>query len=413
MKIDKVTAQNFKGLRKVKIDTRQTLVVLGGKNGAGKSSVLDAIVAALGGKRAVADEPIRRGAKSGYVEVELDGLTVTRDFREDGKTSLRVRSKDGGKYGQARLDDLFSRLGPDPLAFLQAKPADQVELVQGALGIDLSGFEAREEGLIEDRRLLGRELREASAAFEAAPRIEGAPEDFVSIDEIVARLEEARDSQVELRRLEAKSRNLKTAMSEKVSDVGELRAALRREEAEADELIAQVNEAKRELDEFEPIADGPLHNQLREIESTNANVRLNRARGEIGVRVEHVQAKHDEAESALASLRAKRAAEIQAAEFPVAGVEIQGRALYFNGLPFSQASSAERLRVAVAIGIAQNPELRVLMIRDGSLLDLDSLQAVRDLAEELGAQVFIERVGDLDEDAVVIEAGEVREVPSE
>ena len=81
----------------------------------------------------------------------------------------------------------------------------------------------------------------------------------------------------------------------------------------------------------------------------------------------------------------------------------------FNGLPIEQASSAEQTRVAVAIGLAANPELPVVLIRDGSLLDEDSLAAVAKQAAERGAQVWIERVGDGKECSVIIEDGEVVE----
>jgi hypothetical protein len=81
----------------------------------------------------------------------------------------------------------------------------------------------------------------------------------------------------------------------------------------------------------------------------------------------------------------------------------------FNGLPFEQASSAEQLRVAVAMGLALNPTLRVLLIRDGSLLDAENLGMVAEMAAEADAQVWIERVGEGDECAVVIEDGHVAE----
>ena len=41
----------------------------------------------------------------------------------------------------------------------------------------------------------------------------------------------------------------------------------------------------------------------------------------------------------------------------------------YNGVPLSEASTAEQIRVSTAIGMADKPELRFLLIRDGSLLD--------------------------------------------
>jgi len=55
-----------------------------------------------------------------------------------------------------------------------------------------------------------------------------------------------------------------------------------------------------------------------------------------------------------------------------------------------------------------NPKLKVLLIRDGSLLDATSLKLVAQMAAEAEGQVWIERVGDGAECSVVIEDGKVR-----
>ncbi|HAY44081.1 MAG TPA: hypothetical protein DCY59_11295, partial [Micrococcaceae bacterium] len=61
---------------------------------------------------------------------------------------------------------------------------------------------------------------------------------------------------------------------------------------------------------------------------------------------------------------------------------------------------------SLAMAIALNPGLRVIRIADGSLLDSDSLELIRDQAAEHDFQIWIEMVGDRD-DAYVIEDGEV------
>lgn len=106
--------------------------------------------------------------------------------------------------------------------------------------------------------------------------------------------------------------------------------------------------------------------------------------------------------------RERRAAMIQAAEFPVQGLAISETGVTLHGIPFSQCSSAEQLRVSVAIGLAANPKLKVLLIRDGSLLDDESLALVARMAEEAKAQVWIERVEVDKTVSVIIEDGHVK-----
>ncbi|MGN8821735.1 hypothetical protein ACTNC1_12740, partial [Atopobiaceae bacterium HCP3S3_A4] len=95
------------------------------------------------------------------------------------------------------------------------------------------------------------------------------------------------------------------------------------------------------------------------------------------------------------------------ATFPVEGLGFDETGVTFKGVPFSQASSAEQIRVSLAMAMALNPTLRVIRILDGSLLDDDSMQMVADAAKEGGYQVWIERVSDPSESAIVIEDGEV------
>ena len=76
-------------------------------------------------------------------------------------------------------------------------------------------------------------------------------------------------------------------------------------------------------------------------------------------------------------------------------------------MPFSQASSAEQIRVSLAMAMSLNPKLRVIRILDGSLLDADNLALITEAAVAADYQVWIERVSDPSETAVVIEDGEV------
>ena len=80
--------------------------------------------------------------------------------------------------------------------------------------------------------------------------------------------------------------------------------------------------------------------------------------------------------------------------FPVPGLAFGHDGLLLEGVPFEQASQAEQIRVSVAMGAALHPQLRVLLVRDGSLLDERSLALLGELAAERDLQVWLERVGE-------------------
>ena len=100
---------------------------------------------------------------------------------------------------------------------------------------------------------------------------------------------------------------------------------------------------------------------------------------------------------------------IASAEFPVEGLGFDETGVTMNDLPFVQASDALKLRVSVAMGMKMNPELRVLLIRNGSLLDEDNLAMIAEMAEESNSQVWLEKVGKSDDVTVLIEDGMVAE----
>ena len=62
MKIIQLQIENFKKIKAIQITPENNTVIVGGRNAQGKSSVLDAIFATLGGRAGnTADRPIRDG----------------------------------------------------------------------------------------------------------------------------------------------------------------------------------------------------------------------------------------------------------------------------------------------------------------------------------------------------------------
>jgi hypothetical protein len=101
---------------------------------------------------------------------------------------------------------------------------------------------------------------------------------------------------------------------------------------------------------------------------------------------------------------------IGAARFPIEGLGIDGDVVTYRGVPFAQASQAQRVLVGFAIGAALNPTLRVILIREGALLDDESLAAILAAAAARGFQVWVETVGQRDTGApesvgVILEDG--------
>ena len=108
MKISSITVQNFKGIEKMKISPEHVTVFMG-KNGSGKSSLLEAITFVLTGK--IKPEYIRNGTGAASVTLEFsDGTNIERSRSAAGSV---VRCNGKRTTGKSVNEFLEEKLGAD------------------------------------------------------------------------------------------------------------------------------------------------------------------------------------------------------------------------------------------------------------------------------------------------------------
>jgi len=403
MKIVSLTAENVKRLKAVHIEPDGTLQVIAGRNAQGKTSVMDAIWLALGGGAAMREtaKPIRDGEESASVTLDLGDLVVTRTWTGD-KTTLTVKSADGAKYTspQAMLDALVGRLSFDPLAFTRLSGREQVaallDLVD--LDVDLDAMAAERQKLYDARTELGRQGK----ALGDVPKVDKSLAETER--SATAIIEQIRNAQAaESARSTAES-NVNIA-SQKVTAI---KAQLVDLEAELANWSGTFEDRSKTLAAL-PIAPDTtaLESDLANVEQTNAAIRANNEARTKGATHAKLTADYNDHTAKIDALDTKRDKALAAAKFPVDGLGFTDDGVTFQGVPFSQASSAEQIKVSLAMAMALNPKLRVIRILDGSLLDAESMEAIGAMAAANDFQVWVERVADGSGVGVVIEDGSV------
>lgn len=407
MKIVEFTAENVKRLRAVDITPAEHVQVVAGRNAQGKTSVLDAIWLALGGGTASKGtaRPIRDGEDTARVRLDLGDLVVTRTWTGD-KTALKVESADGAKYSspQGVLDALVGRLSFDPLAFTHLSPRDQVSALLDLVDLpfDPADLDRRRAALFEERTAIGREGKAAEGHLAGLPEVPaGTPDVEVSASSLIGQIRGAQ----ELRREQANDH----------SEAQGIQANIDRISAEIDRLQASLAEHQIDLDNIQRCIENhrpapdvtELERRLTMVESTNARVRAKHERAAAAAKVAERRAAYDALTAQIDGLDTAKREGLAAATFPIAGLGFGDTGVTYQGVPFSQASAAEQIRVSLAMAMALNPQLRVIRILDGSLLDADNLALIGDMAREHDYQVWVERVGDGDGIGVVIEDGSV------
>lgn len=424
MKIIELKAENVKRLKVVEIHPDGNMVIIGGKNGQGKSSTLDAIAYAIGGKRLMPGKPVRDGEKKAEISIDLGDLKVVRTITESGGGSVKVMSRDGLQHAspQKVLDELMGgKLGLafDPLAFVRLDPKQQLETLRGIVGLDFSKLDADRKELFDQRMMVNRAAKDAKALVDQLPGFPNAPEEEVSISDLSDQLKIAHatarahdDLMSKERALHSTIESLKGQIEADNAELSRIRNRMKATKAKLDDAEAAEKQAKLATEiAFKNIVDPTeIQERIAGAEETNKQVRANAERAKARAEHKRRETQADALTANIEKIDEEKRAALAGARFPVQGMSFDESGILLDGLPFEQGSQAQQLRASMAIAFALNPKLRVALVRDASLLDEDSLKLVAELAAEQDCQVWLERVGKGDEVSVVIEDGEVAEV---
>jgi DNA repair exonuclease SbcCD ATPase subunit len=484
-------SENIKRLYAVEVTPDGKNVVVGGKNGQGKSSLIDSIAMAIGGEKEVPTKPIRDGEKTARIVLKTADFIVERHFTEKGST-LTVCNADGTKRTspQTVLDSLYKAGSFDPVAFLRLDAEKQAETMRKLVGLDFAAINAEAKSTYDGRTLVNADLKVAKMRLAALPppvakaaalpdktleEADGAVRSFVparpdttALDTKLAELREqfstiekekaaaaeeaakaSLDSHTSADRvlrsrsglasakeaLEAAKKALATA--EKSLEEAEEQLAASERDAAADRAAAASAAQKSNLlntsieEKKKTIvaeANALLEKKNAVVAETNATndktlstlldyreaaekaekaAKANREYYDAEKAVNEFAEKSAALTQKLSDIAAEKRNMIASAKFPVDSLSFDpdtGIVIY-KGFPLDQASSAEQLRVSVAIACAQNPTLRIMLIREGAMLDQDSMNQLLELAKEHQIQAWIERVGEDDFTTVVIEDG--------
>lgn len=435
MRVVKLEADNFKNLKAVEITPTGDMVVVGGKNEQGKSSVMDAIWVALKGRGVAPPKPIRIGEEECRIALDLGELRVIRKFtaREGGTytDSVKVENAEGLRYGKPQevLDALLGQIGFDPSEFMRLKPEQQADrlLQMVPLAVDLDDLAAADASDYQNRRDVNRDAAQVKAQLDGIPK-EDVPEGAPDREALVARLGEAAEtnSAIEHDRMarQQTERNI-AATRETIKGMRDRADELRRQaetlDEEAGKAQAAVDATEREFKDLpplpEPVDVAKARQELNEADAVLSAIERQQRRATLATRHEAMVAQSEGFTAAMAARDKERSDALQAAKMPIDGLAFatdeRGKAsVLLNGVPFEQASSAAKLKASTKIGMESNPDLRVLRISDGSLLDEDSMRMLAEMAAADDFQLWVEVVGEGKGVGIVMENGEVRAVPA-
>ena len=381
-------------------------------------------------------QPVREGCDYSEILLETDEIIVTQKITAKTKrVQLVVSAKDGKRLRspQAILDNLMAHLSFDPVAFGRMPSKDQADQLRDLVGLDLSDLDNERAVLYEDRTIAGREVKRVKGSLESMPKhkIERDEIDIAAVseemqkrqmqnagnDKVRERLKASRDGEAQA------AEYLKVKQGDVDQAVRELKYAqekLEKTKGYSVHAATELGKKKEAVEAYETQAGrlvdldlSDLQAKMASAEEHNVKVRENELFQKTRSELHAAERKHEGFQTKIHKVDEERERRLAAAEFPVEGLGFDENGVTMQGLPFEQASDAEKLRVSVAMGLALNPKLKVILVRDGSLLDDKSLSLVYEMAKAAKAHVWIERVGEGKECTVIMEEGRIKNIEAE
>ena len=372
VKISSLEIENVKRIKAVQLTPGENgLTVIGGNNGQGKTSVLDAIAWALGGSKYEPSAAKRDGSTvPPHLTVRLsNGIIVERK----GKNSdLKVIDPSGNKSGQALLNSFISQFALDLPKFMNANNKEKADILLRIIGVGdrLYQLENEEERKYNERLTVGRITDQKQKYADEMPSFPDVPDELVSASDLILRQQE----------IEGKANDLQEQIT--------------RLNHELTVVLAQLESARKTVSELHDESTAEIERSIAEIEEINRKVRANLDKEKAAEDAKHFSDQYSALTAEIEQLRQAKRDLLNHADLPLEGLSVQNGALV-----------SEQLRVATAIVRKLNPSCGFVLIDKLEQMDADTLREFGEWLESEGLQAIATRVSKGDECCVVIEDG--------
>lgn len=421
VKITSFEAENVKRVKAVAMEPAENgLTVIGGRNGQGKTSVLDAIAWALGGNRRKPTDAKREGAATDpQLKVTLsNGIVVERKGKSG---SLKVIDPEGRKSGQALLDGLVSELAIDLPKFMAMSDAEKARELLGIIGVgdELTELEQREQTLYNQRTTLGQMRDQKRGAADDMPVYPDAPAEPVSAMELIEQQQAILAKNGENQRLRDQVPQLEEEAKRHAMEAfrqAQLAAIAKKQmddalaaEAEANAALKDANSrieiATKTAEQLRDESTAEIEASLAEIDAINEKVRSNILHASALAEAEELTGQYKDMTESIEAVRASKLKLLQDADLPLPGLAVEGGALTYNGRRWDCMSGSEQLMVATAIVRKLKPDCGFVLVDKLEQMDVETMREFGAWAEAEGLQVIATRVSTGDECSIVIEDG--------
>lgn len=423
MKVSHIKISNILGIEALEFSPGG-ITEISGSNGAGKTSVLEAIRSTLrGGSDATL---LRQGATSGEVVLVLDdGTSIRKRVTEKGATVDVTRGDAVLKKPASVIAQLSDALSVNPIEFLRAPEKQRVEAllqcmpvevdegrinqITGTLlrntitGTGLDALEAARKQIYDNRTGVNRSLKDKEATINqlratlpAEPLPE--PPSDAQLQEQQQAIDATRDAEVA--RIQGKLGDIREQAQGRIEalhqQIDALRQEITREEREMQETAHRAASAIQDTQNEHQLASADIKRELAQIAADSQQRARYAQTAEtiegLAADLGALKAESEACTGALDGLESYKA-ELMAA-LPISGLEIREGQVFREGIAFDRLNTAQQVDIAIEIAKLRAGELGLICVDGLELLDHAAYEAFRERAEASGLQLVVSRVSD-------------------
>lgn len=420
MKLLKAKVKNFKeiGEKEVEVNGRSFYVL--GRNGGGKSSFLQAIASPANAKVRPL-EPVKTGEKRAEVELYIgdgkENYTVDMTWEPNkSKGKAKVKDKNGKtvKGGKAAVDKIFGDISFDIMEFVsmaktssggvsQAGVKKQVETMRAIVpdevnqkldGVDEAIKQKKEDKSYKKKR--AEELKAQLGEKEFTQEEIDKYSEPIDTSEIDKEIEDVNNRVIAHREKKQRREKIQTDIQSNNSEIESLKEKIKTLEGQNKELEEEKKELSEYLEKSEEPSTERLYQKKREAEKHNEEYRRVSSYME---KYKEYRTLIDEHESLSEEIKNEEASKKQLfaeAKLPVENMTFDESGIYVDGLPLrdDQIERSRLIDIGCDMAMALNPDLKVIFIYDGSLLDEETCEKILQKIESNGYQCIMEMVSD-------------------
>lgn len=400
VKINTLEFENVKRIKAVSLEPSQNgLTIIGGKNGQGKTSVIDAICWALGGEKYRPSKAQREGALlPPNLKVTLsNGIVVERKGKN---SSLKVTDPCGNKSGQQLLNSFIDTFALDIPQFMNCTNKEKANILLRIIGVGdkLAELENKETETYNRRHAIGQIADQKSKYAAEMTFYENVPQIPITASELISQQQEilARNGENQRKRqLKAQYDFELEQARQKLDEAKRIFA-----QAQSNAIMASKS-AENLIDE----STAELEKSIAEIDIINTKIRANLDKEKAEEEAKEYKEQYDILSNELDNIRKEKYDLLHGADLPLDNLSVEDGELTYKNQKWDNMSGSEQLRVATAIVRQLNPECGFVLLDKLEQMDTDTLSDFGLWLESEGLQAIATRVSTGSECSIIIEDG--------